>query len=223
MVRCPSHSSVLSDIFPLSSCIINALATNYSSKRSVIYFYFDFKDEQKQSRSGLLSSLVFQLAANSRRCFDILTDTRARVQKMNGTMISKMHAHAYLHPTDEMLFECLESMLHASSEIFIILDALDECPEAKRASDILPLLNRLVSLGITGLHLLVTSRPERDIRRCISPLSSHHLDLSNTHEHKEDLARFISHELLSSEHYEDWPLNVKSQAKEILVEKAKGM
>jgi hypothetical protein len=137
--------------------------------------------------------------------------------------VSKIRAHAHLHPTDEMLFECLESMLRASSELFIILDALDECPETTRASEVFPLINKPISLGIPGLHLLVTSRPECDIRRCMELLSTHFVDLSNTQEHKEDLECLISHEIFSSEYYAEWPLNFKSQAEKILVEKARGM
>jgi hypothetical protein len=123
-----------------------------------------------------------------------------------------------------MLFACLESMLRVSPKIFIILDALDECPVNARESDILPFLQRLVDLEIHGLHLFVTSRPERDIRRRMDMFSSHFLDLHSASEHDDALAHYVSTEL-SSERYRahHWPLNIKDQAEKALSKKAKGM
>jgi hypothetical protein len=215
-------SSPFPDASTVSSCIIDILAANSSSELCVAYFYFDFKDEKKKSLSGLLSSLVFQLSASSRECFDILRNARARVQKMNNNTFSKIHAHAHLRPTDDMLIEYLEAMLRASSEIFIVLDALDECPEVKRASDVFPFLQRLVALEIRGVHILVTSRPESDIRRHMNQIASHCLDLHTMHEHSTDLALYISHEL-SLEIYADWPQHVRLHAEKMLFEKARGM
>ncbi len=37
------------------------------------YYYFDFRDDTKQDRYGLLSSLIFQLSAESDSCCDILS------------------------------------------------------------------------------------------------------------------------------------------------------
>ena len=37
------------------------------------YFYFDFRDTDKQSHRDLLPSLLIQLSAHSDPCFDILS------------------------------------------------------------------------------------------------------------------------------------------------------
>jgi hypothetical protein len=218
----PPRLIILPDAPLRSSSVIDRLED--SERQSLtVYFDFDFKDERKQSLSGLLASLVFQLATCSRACFDILTVARARTQKIRDGMPNKSHAGAHLHATDDLLIECVESMLRASSEIFIIIDALDECPETTRETDYLPFLRKLVAFGIPGLHLFVTSRPERDILLCMDNLASHPLDLNKAHERNGELLRFISHELSSPIYYRNWPLEIKAQAERILVEKARGM
>jgi hypothetical protein len=213
----------LCDTLSHSSSVIEKLQIDSVLGSLVVYFYFDFKDERKQSLSGALSSLVFQLANRSHACFDILTAAYARAQKTSGRMVHKSHTDAHLHPTDDILLECLELMLHATSKTFMILDAFDECPEITRETDALPFLLNLVGLNIAGLRLLVTSRPERDILQCLKSISTHPLDLNKAHEKNGELSRYISHELSSPIHYKSWPHNVKLQAEKILVEKARGM
>jgi hypothetical protein len=223
MVRCLSMLTNLSDAPSRSSSVIDRLAAASKPGSYVIYFYFDFKDERKQALSGLLSSLIIQLAAYSRPCFDILIDARARAQESRDIIPNKSLGNSHVHATDDILFDCLESMLLVSSDIFIILDALDECPEVTREIDTFPFLRKLVGLGVSGLRLLVTSRPERDIRRCMQTLTSHPLDLDKAHEQNGELSRFIYHELSSPDHYQNWPHKIKLQAERVLVEKARGM
>ena len=56
----------------------------------------------------------------------------------------------------------------------IVLDAIDECPERDR---LLTLLDLIHGWGIDSLHLLVTSRKERDIEDKLNPLASHHVPM----------------------------------------------
>ena len=37
------------------------------------YFYFDFKDPNKQQVNGLLASLIAQLSAKSNACYNIIS------------------------------------------------------------------------------------------------------------------------------------------------------
>jgi hypothetical protein len=218
----PLPLSIFPDAQSRSSVVIDHLSdSNLDSL--IVYFYFDFKDERKQTLLGLLSSLVFQLATRSRPCFDILIKARTSAQKVGERIASKIHADARLHATDSVLLECLKSMLQASSRIFMILDALDECPRTTRRTDILPFLRKLVGFDVPGLHLLVSSRPEHDVLQCMNDLPSHPLDLDKAHEQNGELSRFISHELSSSENFADWPADVKLHARRILVERSRGM
>lgn len=71
------------------------------------------------------------------------------------------------NPSNTRLQETLEILLAANKgKNFLILDALDECPEAvnrKERSLLLPLLTGLQKKYSDKIHILVTSRPEPDI------------------------------------------------------------
>ncbi len=87
---------------------------------SVAFSYFDFMDSSKQDFRGVLSSLLTQLSAQSDACCGVLED-----------MYSK-HDAGSKEPSEDALRECLMSMLTLEDQgpIFIILDAIDECPTA---------------------------------------------------------------------------------------------
>ena len=71
------------------------------------------------------------------------------------------------NPNNTRLQETLERLLDANiGKVFLILDALDECPEAvnrKERSLLLPLITGLQNKYSEKIHVLVTSRPEPDI------------------------------------------------------------
>ena len=68
-------------------------------------------------------------------------------------------------------------MLSISAEqpIYIVIDALDECPNFSGIPTprevVLNLLVSLVRLGQPNLHICVTSRPEADIKDVLGPLA----------------------------------------------------
>jgi hypothetical protein len=105
-----TSSAVVQDIMTLRDAGLASMA--------YFYFYFDFRDTDKQNRRSLLLSLLSQLSARSNLCCDILH--RAFVTHDNG-------AHK---ATDDVLIQCLKKALTFSNghPIYIIMDALDECP-----------------------------------------------------------------------------------------------
>src|SRR6266404_6894588 len=85
---------------------------------SMAYYYFDFKETEKQHRRGLLSSLIFQLGAKSDPCYQILSDLYSN------------HGGGTEEASEDTLSECVVEMLKVSGQpvTYIIIDALDECP-----------------------------------------------------------------------------------------------
>ena len=79
------------------------------------YFYFDFRDLNKQTCHDLLRSLVSQLSTRSSLCCDILH------------RVYNTHDNGTRQPTDDSLKECLKAMLRLLTQgpTFIVLDALD--------------------------------------------------------------------------------------------------
>src|SRR5712675_2282119 len=104
------------------------------------YFYCDFRDPKKQDVSGLLASLLAHLSAKSDPCSTILS-----------FLYSKCDAGSR-QPNDAELWECLEMILKMGGQppIYIILDAIDECPNGRDMIShrelVLELVEKLVGL-----------------------------------------------------------------------------
>ena len=69
-------------------------------------------------------------------------------------------------------------MLKAPSKapVYLIVDALDECPDTSGVQSprekVLALVEELVGFRLQNLHLCVTSRPDVNIRNVLEPLTS---------------------------------------------------
>ncbi len=150
----------------------------------VAYFYFDFRDLNKQSCHDLLLSLVSQLSTRSSPYFDILH------------RVYKTHESGTRQPSDDTLKECLKEMLRLPGQgpIFIVLDALDECPDSSGIpsprSVVLQLVKELIDLDLQELHICATSRPEVDIRAVLEPLAFRSVSLHDESGQKTDIADY---------------------------------
>ncbi|KAH9010288.1 hypothetical protein EDB84DRAFT_1570636 [Lactarius hengduanensis] len=151
--------------FSASSAIIqHIVALRDAGLASIAYFYFDFRDTDKKHRRNLLCSLLIQLSAYSNPCCEILY--RIYSEYGQGTQ----------QPNDDTLKNCLWEMfsvMSAQHPIYIIMDAVDECPDTPGApsprQQVLSLVKDLVDRRLPNLHICVTSRPEIDIRNTSSP------------------------------------------------------
>ncbi|KAJ7691803.1 hypothetical protein B0H17DRAFT_1200919 [Mycena rosella] len=162
----------------LCSSIIDRLAAT----RSLAYFYCDFRDTRKQTAHGLFSSLVSQLAVVSSDCLAILQ----RFHSLHSTSGA---------PNEAIILDCLSEMLAASGDVFVVIDALDECPGGAQRAEMLKYLERLTKIDRSQLHLLITSRPEADIRSYMVRMKTHQLDLQDIKEQVGDLRLYVSYEL----------------------------
>jgi hypothetical protein len=71
----------------------------------------------------------------------------------------------------------LKSIIGSFQAVYIVFDALDECPERSR---FLTLIKEFHEWGFDKLHLLATSRKERDIEETLSGLISHEVPLDES-------------------------------------------
>ena len=117
---------------------------------------------------------------------------------MSFSKIYTRHENGAREPSDDTLKECLKEMLRLPGQgpIFIMLDALDECPESpwipSPRNEVLQLVKELVDLRLQGqLHICVTSRPEVDIRAVLEPLMSHSVSLHDESGQKADIANYV--------------------------------
>jgi hypothetical protein len=183
---------------------------------SMAYFYFDFKDINKQRRRDLILSCLSQLSAQSIRYRDMLY--RLYLAHYSGSQA----------PSDGVLTECLKDMLLIPNEVpvFIFMDAIDECPNSygvpSPREQILGLVEDLVNLHLPNLRLCVTGRPETDIRAVLEPLSSFRVSLHDKTGQKEDITNYIKHFVRSDRKMRRWREDDKELVIQVLTERADG-
>ena len=181
------------------------------------YFYFDFRDEKKKHRHNLLPSLLVQLAEQSIPCCDIMSP------------VYLTHGNGRQPPSDDVLMDCLKDMLSASAQqpIYIIMDAIDECPDTSGVrsprAQVLSFIQELVELRLGNLHICITSRPDIDICKRIEPLTSLRVSLHNQAGHRKDIAKYIRSEADLIAHHKRWLDGDRELVIETLSEKADGM
>ena len=183
------------------------------------YFYFDFKDLNKQTCHDLLLSLVYQLSTRSSPCCDILH------------RVYEAHETGSRQPSDDTLKECLIQMLTlpGQGQLFIVLDALDECPDSfglpPPRSEVLQLVKELVDLRLRRLYICATSRPEVDIRAVLEPLAFCSVSLHDESGQKTDIADYVRSIVNStpSMAMRRWRVDDKNLVIDTLTEWADGM
>jgi hypothetical protein len=183
------------------------------------YFYFDFRDTNKQNQHDLVRSLLTQLSAHSDSRRDILS------------RLYSAHDSGTKQPSDDTLMQCLKTMLAHSDQgpTYLIIDALDESPDTSGIPTprerVLILVKELVELNLPNLHICVTSRPEIDIRDVLDSLTSRRVSLHEQSGQKKDIADYVRSVVYSDSEpiMKRWRTEDKELVIETLSERANGM
>ena len=200
-----------------SSIIKDIIALNDTGRALVAYFYFDFRDVDKQKLQDLLPSLLIQFSAQSDPCCDTLS------------RLYFLHNRGVRKPNDHDMIECLKEMLTLDEQCptYIILDATDECPLRSSVGsprgEVLDLINELVGLRLPNVHICVTSRPEVDIQAILGPLATRPVSLHNQSGQKQDIADFVRSFVETDRRMRRWRDEDKDFVIKALPEKADGM
>ena len=165
---------------------------------TMAYYYFDFRDVKKQDCYGLLSSLISQLSAESDSSFSIVSQ------------LYSDHGRGLRKPDIDALKKCMTDMLSLPGQapIYIIVDAVDECPNLSGTpsarEEVLGLIEEIVDLKLQNLHLCVASRPEIDIRVVFDPLTPLKISLHDESGQKEDIIKYIKFVVRSDRTMRRW-------------------
>lgn len=130
-------------------------------------------------------------------------------------------------PTEELEKELITTV-RGFSQVYFIIDALDECPElGGRREELMKTLRYILNAAPGNLHVLCTSRKEQDIyaelRSHLSKPARIEFDLFPYQEAiKRDIGRYID-STLPGVNYKSWPESTKSDVKKTLIEKSDGM
>ena len=201
---------------PSSAIIQHIMTSRDAGNATLAYFYFDFRDEEKQDVRNLVTSLLVQLSAYSKPCCDIIYN------------LYLAHGKGTQQPSNGTLMGCLKEMLTVAAElpIFIVMDALDECPDSGMPTPreaVLNLVKDLVHLRLPTLRICVSSRPEIDIRTKLKSLAVNAISLHDETRQKSVIANYVSSVVSSDEHMTKWRDEDKELVVKELSERADGM
>jgi hypothetical protein len=200
-----SSSTIIQDIWSMCQTGLANLA----------FFYFDHQDAAKQDARSLLSSLLVQLSNQSDRFFEILS------------AFYMAHARGSRQPGEDELMQCLRDMISQGiSPVFIIVDALDECPDssglASPRAEVLEIIRRLDGMS-PRVYLCITSRLEMDIQRVLKPLTSYIVSLDDHDGQHEDVAEYVKYAVYSDPTMQEWPEEAKNLVIGTLTQDCGGM
>lgn len=172
-------------------------------------FYFSFSDRGKQSYEALLRSLVAQLGTQALGLATLKEKYDQRHTPQGGLSVTKLET-------------ILIAVLASYDTVFVVLDALDECPQEadarSRMFDGLDLLTREVS----NVKFLMTSRDLPDIRDSMIHLPAEQLQVK-AHAVDRDISVFVAQQLSRGHYFKGLERKTLNLIQERVAAKADGM
>jgi hypothetical protein len=202
-----ASSTIIEDIDTMQKCGLASLAM----------FFCDFREDQKQSVRGLLSSVLVQLCHQSDAYCDILSK------------LFSEHKDGSEPSSDRRLVRCLNDILEVPRQapIFLIVDRLGECPATpgmpSPREKVLSLLVDLIHARLPELRICVTSRPEIDIRNSLEPLTFRSVSLHDERGQREDIENYIKSIVNTNRAMRRWRPVDKRLVIDVLTKHANGM
>ncbi|KAM7182918.1 Ankyrin repeat-containing domain protein [Rhypophila sp. PSN 637] len=194
-----------------STAIQHAFRYRRGSPRiAVAFFFFVFDDKFKQDASAMLRGLILQLSA----------------QLKDNAPLSRLHnSYRDTTPPDDVLAICLQQLIRMFDHVYILLDALDESPRGKHRDGVLEVLVAIRKWEEPGLHILVTSRKEPDIREAIrdqlGAMGGDVLSMENSSV-DQDITNYIARHLQENKKLQKWK-DHHEHIKAELANRAKGV
>lgn len=194
----------------LASTVVEDLKKSPDSSQNTLYFYFDFTDVSKQSFEKTLCTLIYQLYHKNE-------SVRKHVDSLYSTC-----ENGRRQPSIGLLRTTFTEMVRQAGEVWIVLDALDECGSR---DDLLPWLRDFRESEV-NLHLLVTSRPEQDIESAIKCYASTEYIIAVQGELIDgDIDSYVRARVRSHKGLERWQArpDIQGEIEADLLERANGM
>ena len=121
------------------------------------------------------------------------------------------------------LMMALSWIVNGFEDVFIVIDALDECPKSGEREELLELIREIKSWLPSNLHLLATSRQEPDIKEALMPLlTSPEIPIQGPGV-ESDIKLHITHQLATDSKLKKWSGVLKVEIENTLVTGANGM
>ncbi|KAF9873496.1 hypothetical protein CkaCkLH20_08955 [Colletotrichum karsti] len=171
----PGSSSLWLHGFPgcgktiLISTIVQDLIHNDPCTDRCVYFYFDFNYASTTSFEHAIRSLVIQV-------YTKFPNAREPLDSLHSLFMQRAQ-----QPGLEVLCKAFETMVQQTGEIWIVIDALDECKTGNGAAKgrLLSWIKSVLNLPKSTLHLIAASRPEADIELVLKDSTDYQVSIQS--------------------------------------------
>jgi hypothetical protein len=180
-------------------------------------FFYDFRESRENDLRGLVSSMLDQLCCQSDSYANLLYKFYLE------------HNNGYRRPSDDALSRCLMDLLELRGQapIFLVVDALDECPTTSTRPSprekVLMLLEDLVNSQLPNLLICVTSRPQVDISPVLGRLSFRSVSFHDEDGQTKDIEDYIKSVVNTNSKMRRWKPEDKQLVIDVLSKRANGM
>lgn len=162
---------------------------------------------EKQFSKKAIRSLLFQLTLQQQNRLQILEQLYQKCE--NGQQ----------QPAEAVIQSLLMDAIACTGHKYIILDAMDECANRE---DFLIFIDKMVTLQQPGLHIMITSRREKDIEERIKVLANYNINIQSAIV-DEDIRVYIHDRLVTDSKLKNWPNPVQNEIVATMMKKADGM
>ena len=170
----------------MTKAVDKLLDCSISSTAPCVYFYCDRNQAKRRDPVQLMASFVRQLAS-----FNPNQPLLSSISKLYRQREEKGFASESLNLEESI--DLLVELVNLHSEVFVIIDGLDECERESRIKLVDILASRLTQ-GSTAssIKLLISSRPDRDIKYRLESGPSLEIDVSRNFE---DIKKYVDDQL----------------------------
>jgi len=180
------------------------LSSQKDSSLTVAFYYFDFNDAGKRDTTSLFRALVAQLLAN-------IPATSKLIEVLPSQINDKQ-------PDIEFLLELLQIFVLELDQVYLVIDALDECQECE---EVMSLIEIIHGWEFDRLHILVASRQLPEIEEVVADCATSSICLQNSI--NQDIHILIQERLSTDRKFQKWPYQVRCEIDEALTSRASGM
>ena len=184
----------------LCSTIIENTLTHITpmNRKLLAYYYFDITDREKQTVSSLLRSVLGQICD--------------KMPAIPNVVLTLHSTYKPGNPPRQALIDTLTSLLPDIDQVYICIDALDECSEKR---ELFALLKHLYKCGPDNIRLLVTSQDQQQIKKSMDGLITETIDVQGSL-HNLDIELYIRESVTQGGKLEEWashPVKKEIQSK----------
>lgn len=192
----------------LCSTIIDHMRdqSQQASGHIVVYYYFDFADNKKQTLASFLKSIIYQLSS---------------VEEIVPEPVAELYTkHCGLQePRSDELLEVLMNELARPQRTYLLIDALDECSKDERQNFFDSFLKYPLP---TNLNILVTSRKEPDLEAALKGSFSHSVCIQGS-VIDADVRTHVSNVISRDNILQKWKPAIQQEMLEAIVQGSHGM